>query len=164
MNAVAVLQTALNSTQFILTTYLSDLEDEALLVRTVPGANHTAWQLGHLIAAEKALVEGTLPDAGYPALPEGFEQLHNKKNADDEDASHFLNKAEYLDWFNKMRKHTIDIVGGLTEADLEKATAGPMAKFAPTLGALLVLVSNHTLMHAGQVAVLRRKLGKPVLI
>ena len=34
---------------------------------------------------------------------------------------------------------------------------------APTLGALLLLQSNHTLMHAGQFTVVRRKLGKPVL-
>jgi len=38
-----------------------------------------------------------------------------------------------------------------------------MAKIAPTLGALILLQSNHTLMHAGQFTVVRRKLGKPVL-
>jgi hypothetical protein len=38
-----------------------------------------------------------------------------------------------------------------------------MAPFAPTLGALFVLVANHALMHGGQFSVVRRKLGKPVL-
>jgi hypothetical protein len=38
-----------------------------------------------------------------------------------------------------------------------------MAKFAPRLGDLFQLVANHTLMHAGQFSVVRRKLGKPVL-
>ncbi len=38
-----------------------------------------------------------------------------------------------------------------------------MARFAPTVGHLLLMLSNHDLMHAGQFSVLRRKLGKPVL-
>ena len=38
-----------------------------------------------------------------------------------------------------------------------------MAQFAPTLGSLFLLVSNHALMHGGQFSVVRRKLGKPVL-
>jgi hypothetical protein len=38
-----------------------------------------------------------------------------------------------------------------------------MAKFAPTVGAMLLLNANHVLMHAGQFSVVRRKLGKPVL-
>ena len=48
-------------------------------------------------------------------------------------------------------------------AGLDRPTTGRMAKFAPTVGAMLLLVSNHTLMHGGQFTVVRRKLGKPVL-
>ena len=51
----------------------------------------------------------------------------------------------------------------LTDADLEKATPGDMAPFAPRIVDLLILLANHTLMHAGQFTVVRRKLGKPVL-
>ena len=51
----------------------------------------------------------------------------------------------------------------LSDTDLDKPTAGSMAGFAPTWGHLFVLVANHTLMHAGQFTVVRRKLGKPVL-
>ena len=39
-------------------------------------------------------------------------------------------------------------------------TTGNIAQFAPTHGALVLLVSNHTLMHSGQFTVVRRKLGK----
>ena len=40
---------------------------------------------------------------------------------------------------------------------------GDFAKWAPTIGALLLLTANHTLMHAGQFTVVRRALNKPVL-
>ena len=54
-------------------------------------------------------------------------------------------------------------VGEMTEADLDRPCAGSMATFAPTLGKLLILISNHTLMHGGQIQVIRRVLGKPIL-
>jgi hypothetical protein len=39
-----------------------------------------------------------------------------------------------------------------------------MARIAPTVGALFLLGANHELMHAGQFVVVRRKLGKPILM
>ncbi|MBV8230589.1 MAG: hypothetical protein JO329_11450, partial [Planctomycetaceae bacterium] len=45
----------------------------------------------------------------------------------------------------------------------DRPATGKVAAFAPTLGHVLLLASNHTLMHAGQFSVVRRLLGKPVL-
>src|SRR5262249_39520360 len=75
----------------------------------------------------------------------------------------FLTKAEYLSLFDAARSATIAAVGKLSDDDLDRPTTGNMAQFAPTLGQLLILTSNHTLMHAGQLTVIRRALGKPVL-
>jgi uncharacterized damage-inducible protein DinB len=55
-------------------------------------------------------------------------------------------------------------VSAMSDADLDRPNTGRLAKFAPTLAALIVLIANHTLMHGGQAVVLRRKLGKPILI
>ena len=38
-----------------------------------------------------------------------------------------------------------------------------MAAYMPTYGAMFSLLAGHTMMHAGQFTVVRRKLGKPVL-
>jgi hypothetical protein len=75
----------------------------------------------------------------------------------------FYGKQQYLDLFNKTRAATLDVLSKLSESDLDKPTVGPIASFAPTLGALLILHANHTMMHAGQFTVVRRKLEKPVL-
>jgi uncharacterized damage-inducible protein DinB len=163
MNARDVLKTALTSTQNLLGMYVSDLSDADLLVRPVPSANHIAWQLGHLCLAERMLAAGQGFATSYPELPAGFTEQHAKEKSTLEPPKGFGSKAEYLDLFNKSRAATLDLVSKLTDADLDKPTTGNMAKFAPTLGALLMLVSNHTLMHAGQITVVRRKLGKPVL-
>jgi hypothetical protein len=163
MNGRAAIQGALDSTKHILEWYVSDLSDADLFVRPAPGANHIAWQLGHLISAEGHLANGQLPGASYPELPAGFDDTYGGKGASRDGPDGFLSKAEYLALFNKVRAVTNAALANLSDADLDKPTTGPMAKFAPTLGNLLLLVANHTMMHAGQFTVVRRKLGKPVL-
>lgn len=151
----------LNSTQNMLNSYVADLSDADLLERPAASANHIAWQLGHLISAEIHLIKSQLPDAKYPELPAGFAERHSKETASSNEG--FGKKADYLNLFEKVRSATLSTLAKLSDADLDRPTKGDMAKFAPTLGALLLLVSNHDLMHAGQFTVVRRKLGKPVI-
>lgn len=163
MNAKDVLKHSLNSAHGILTMFLQDLSDADLLVRPVPGANHIAWQLGHLINAEANYFLPQVPGARVPELPVGFSQKHNKEAASSDDPKHFCTKAEYLSLYNKAREATLAALDSLSEADLERKVEGNLARLAPTLGALFQLGANHELMHAGQFSVVRRKLGKPVL-
>jgi uncharacterized damage-inducible protein DinB len=163
MTGTDAIRTALQSTQQLLTWFLSDLGDGDLLVRPVPGANHIAWQLGHLIVSETRLVTQPTFKAAYPELPAKFDGQHGKDTQAVEPAVGFASKAEYLDLFTKVRQATIAGLDKLRDADLDTPTVGRMGSFAPTLGALLLLTSNHSLMHAGQFSVVRRKLGKPVL-
>src|SRR5438874_3001174 len=81
----------------VLNKYLADLGDADLLVRPVPGQNHIAWQLGHLIATERFMLEGVKPGSS-PALPEGFTDAHGRDEAStcSDDPSRFLTKDQYL--------------------------------------------------------------------
>jgi DinB family protein len=142
---------------------LADLGDADLTVRPVPSANHIAWQLAHLITAEKYLLEGELPGAVYPSLPPAIAELGNERTGKVDPAAGYLPKAQYLEWFDKLRAITLAAVDKLADNDLDSPSKGPMAKYAPTLGDLLVLTANHTLMHGGQFTVVRRALGKPVV-
>ncbi|HTU21807.1 MAG TPA: DinB family protein [Gemmataceae bacterium] len=164
MKASQVLETAMNGTQYLTHQYLNDLSDADLLVRPVPGANHIAWQLGHLIASEIGLVRSQLPNAAYPELPTGFPEQHGKETASQEPPKGFLKKQQYVDLFNRVREATKAAVAKLSDADLDRPTTGNMAQFAPTLGEFLTLVANHTMMHAGQFTVVRRKLDKPIIM
>jgi len=162
MTAKDVIKTALTSTQFLMTKYIEDLSDADFLVRPDPSANHIAWQLGHLISAEQGLGK-QVPGATYTPLPAGWDDQHGKNAASMNPPKGFKTKAEYLTQFNQTRAATLAAVAKMSDADLDKPTTGSMAQFAPTVGALLILMSNHTLMHAGQFTVVRRKQGKPVL-
>jgi uncharacterized damage-inducible protein DinB len=161
MNGVQALTAGLTSTRDLLNWFVDDLSDDDLTIRVTPTANNIAWQLGHLIVAEPALL-ACLPGATYPELPDKLKQ-HNKDAATSQPAGGYLGKTEYLEWFNKVRAATLENVSRMSDADLDTPNTNAMARVAPTLGALLVLVCNHTMMHSGQFTVLRRHLRKPVL-
>ncbi len=163
MKAKDAIKIALTSTQNLVPMYLGDMSDTDLLARPVPGANHIAWQLGHLIFSEVGIVKSQLPSAAYPEFPAGYEQQHNKEASAMEPPKGFASKADYLALFNTVREATIANLDKLSDADLDKPSTGHLAQFAPSLGAMFILVSNHTLMHAGQFTATRRKLGKPIV-
>ncbi len=146
----------------VLTTYLSDLADADLMVRPVPGANHIAWQLGHLIASEHQM----LTDAGFkmPDLPEGFAESHTKETSQSNDPGKFHKKEQYLGWMAKQREGTMAALAAAPESDFDKPTPESMRDYAPTVGAMFNVVGIHAMMHAAQFVAVRRKLGKGVLI
>ena len=163
MRAVDVVKHSLKSTQDTMLMIMGDLSDADLTKRPVPSANNTAWQLAHLIVAEKMLLEGELPGVKYPEIPAAIVSLGSERTGKVDPPGGYLPKAQYLEWIGKLRAVTIAAVDNLSDADLDKVNTGMMAKHAPTLGELLILIANHTLMHGGQFTVVRRSLGKPVV-
>jgi hypothetical protein len=162
MDAKAAFKTTYDMGRMVTTTYLSDLNDADLFVRPVPGMNHIAWQLGHLIASEQSMIQGM----GYSAaeLPEGFAAAHSMETASSDDRSRFLTKPAYLDLADRVRKATIAALERTSDADLDKPAPERMRSYAPTVGAVFGLIGTHEFMHSGQFVAVRRKLGKPVVI
>lgn len=160
MHVKDALRSALEMNHNIVKSTLADLADADLLVRPVPGANHIAWQLGHLIGAEARFL-GMIPGAAPAELPAGFAEQHTKEKAGSDTG--FRTKKEYLDLFDRVRGQTVAALQRVADADLDRPVEGPIARLAPTVGALFMLTANHELMHSGQFSVVRRKLGKPVL-
>ncbi|MCS6976428.1 MAG: DinB family protein [Gemmatales bacterium] len=148
---------------FVLKSYVSDLSDADLLRRPAPKANHLAWQLGHLITSEHQIMNMIAPGS-MPPLPPGFAENHDKAAAGVDDPARFLSKTAYLEIFDQQRAATKKALANLADADLDKPGPEPLRRVAPTVGACLVLVGNHPMMHAGQFAVVRRLLDKPILI
>lgn len=146
----------------VTTQFLSDMDDNDLMVRPVPSANHIAWQLGHLIASEHGMLSAVGVD--MPALPKGFAEAHSKEAASSDDASNFNSKAEYLELMGRMHDATRAALDAMPDAELDKAAPEEMAGYAPTVGAVFNLIGAHELMHVGQFATVRRKQGKPIVI
>src|SRR5437879_807099 len=161
MNAKEAIRISLAASQRLLPMYLDDLSDADILVRPVPNANHIAWQLCHVIASE-CRIGRQFPGSTYPELPAGFAEQHVKDKSKIDPPKGFGTKTQYLDLFTKVRQATLANLERISEGDLDKPASGEVAKIAPTLGALLLLAANHSVLHIGQFSAVRRKLGKPV--
>lgn len=154
------IKNCLDTCHQLLTAYVGDLSDADLMIRPVAEANHSAWQLGHIVAAEQKMVS----DVGYPmpALPDGFAEAYTKETSASDDPAKFHTKDEYLKLLAEQREATLAALEALPESDLDKPTPEAMREYAPTVGSVFNIVGIHELMHAGQFVVVRRKLGKPI--
>ncbi len=161
MTPTNVFKQTMETTREVSAGYLGDMSDADLLTRPVTQANHIAWQLGHLISAEREML--TALGHQMPELPSGFAEAHGNETAQSDDPGKFASKDEYLALMDKMRTATLAALEATPEADFEKPAPEPMRSYAPTVAAAWVIIGIHELMHAGQWAVVRRKLGKPVL-
>jgi DinB superfamily len=162
MDFKASICSSLAASDFIVQNYLEDISPEELLMRPVPAANHIAWQLGHLIRSERRLAEAASPGT-MPDLPKGFDERHSKEAAASDDPKKFLSKDEYLAIAKDVRKGTLNLLDNLSDDDLDKPVSGPAPPFVKRRGDALVTIGPHWMLHAGQWAILRRKLGRPVM-
>ncbi len=156
-----VLQRSVEFSHVLILAQLGDLSDADLLVRPVPGANHIAWQLGHMIAG----TQGMLTELGHkaPTLPAGFQAAHTRETAASDDPAKFLTKAEYLALADQVKAASLAAIAATPDTALEAPAPERFRHFLPTVAAVLAALGGHWLMHAGQFVVVRRKLGKPVL-
>jgi hypothetical protein len=141
---------------------LADFSDQDMLTRPAPGANHAAWQLGHLTNSETNMINAFRPGAA-PALPPGFSERFAKDKSAGDNPADFLTKAELLAAFEKVRMASIAWVKSLSPQDYDQPSPEKLRRFAATAGQLAAMIPVHTTMHVGQFQVIRRKLGKPVL-
>ena len=105
MNARQALKESMDSPTMIAKAYLEDLSDADLLIRPVEGANHIAWQLGHLISSEHNMIEMVCPGS-MPALPDGFAENTRRRHRRRTMQVRFTRKNSMLPrWMSSARAH-----------------------------------------------------------
>lgn len=159
MNARDALKRSIQSADFLVNAYLEDLADADLLVRPVPGANHIAWQLGHLICSEHGMLSAQYPGS-MPPLPEGFAARYTAETAALDDPAAFHTKAEYLRLYREQRAGTLANLASIRDDDLDGPAPERFRHFLETVADLFHIQGSHAVMHAGQWAIVRRKLGR----
>jgi hypothetical protein len=157
-----VIQNTINMGQELVEAYMGDISDAELLVRPVPGMNHAAWQLGHLISSENMMISGM--GYGMPQLPDGLAESHSREASTSDDGAKFATKEQYLKWMADQRAGTMAALASASDADLGKPSPESMQAYAKTVGAVFNIIGLHMMMHSCQWVALRRKLGKPIVI
>jgi uncharacterized damage-inducible protein DinB len=143
-------------------TTLEDFSDADLLERPVPAANHPYWQLGHLCDIEVDIINSVRAQT-LAELPADFRERFSTRQVEDDAPVRAFGKIDLLSLFGANRERTIALVKDLTAEDLGAAAPDDYAHIAPHVADLLMLVVHQGMMHAGQMQVARRKLGKPIL-
>lgn len=162
MTAKDAIRTNIEMGSVVTGMYLADLSDADLRVRSLPGTNPIAWQLGHLIASEREMIAAL--GHAMPELPAGFAQAHAKESAGSDEPARFATKDEYLSLLRTMHDATLRALAATPDADLDKPAPEAMRSYAPTVGAVFNVIGQHELLHAGQFVAVRRRLNKPVVM
>ena len=140
--------------------HFADFTDAEMLVRPFDNANHAAWMLGHLVTTTANLSNMMCPNA-FPAPSHEDTKRYSSEGTRLNDG--FPKKEELLKRFADMNACAIKWVQGLTDEQMDTPMPEQLQGFAPTVGHLVYVLPSHVMMHLGQVQVIRRKLGKPVL-
>lgn len=163
MHARDAIKISIDVADMIWKTYLDDLTDEEMMHRPHPGCNHIKWQIGHLVSSDNEMVNGCLPGT-VASLPDGFADRYSKEQATNDDPNAFHSKAELMDLFTLQRQASMAALANLSDAELAKPAPESMQSYAPTVGAAFSMLGTHWTMHSGQWVVVRRQLGREVII
>lgn len=147
----------------MLKTTVADFTEADMIVRPTPAGNHAAWMIGHLICSETRLVDMADASAAAPLPPE-FAARFTKEAARLDDPQAFARKEELFKQYDVTLAATVRWLRGLSAVDLDKPGPEPIRRAFPTIGSLTTMLLMHRTMHLGQIQVIRRVLGKPVLM
>lgn len=126
-------------------------------------ATHVAWQVGHLAFAEYALalrrIRGTLPE-DETLIGNRFLELFGRGSQPQAHPEMYPSVAEIRETFERVHRQVAKTLQGLADAELDEPALQPHRLFDTKLGALL-WCSRHEMVHAGQIALLRRLFHYP---
>ena len=151
---------ALTVSQTLLQRYVADLDGREYLHRPTPKANCAAWLLGHLTLTERSAMKRL--GVPLPELPDGYERRFSRDEGCPQ-AEEFGDVTKLMPLFNEHRNRLIAAVRSATPQQLDQPLEKPHPLFN-TVGEFLVFYALHGAMHAGQITLIRRSLGRPPLV
>jgi hypothetical protein len=144
---------------------LQDLSDDEWFWTPADFTTHVAWQVGHLAMSEYGLTlfrQRGRQDVDSELMSGKFRKLFMRGTEPQPECDAYPPPAEIrqvLDRVhNQMRAEIADFDGD----GLDDPVEAPHAAFATRYGALL-FAGDHEMLHAGQIGLLRRLMGKPPL-
>ena len=143
-------------------TLLEDLDDE-LWSKTVPGCpGHVAWQVGHIAMAQYGLtilrIRGKEREDEQFITSDFFKHF-KKGSIPSQSGEGQPTVAEIRQVFADVHAKALELIPTYTAEMLLEPVPLPYMVYPNKLGSLL-MCSAHDMLHAGQIGMLRRALGK----
>lgn len=128
-------------------------------------SSHIAWQMGHLAMAEYGLtllrIRGREPD-DEQLIPKDFIRTFKKGTSPSPERSDYPTIEVIRQTLDAVHARALLEMEGYDESQLSEPLPAPTAGYDNKLGSLL-FCGAHEMLHAGQIGVLRRFLGREPL-
>lgn len=141
--------------------FVADLSPAEYLYRPTEKSNCVAWLLGHLTLSDRRVMGLILGIADLPQLPDGFEKRFGRDEGSPQSAE-FGDVSPLLPLFLETRDLLISHVRSLDPALLNQPIPMSHPRFKIIFEAINFM-GIHASMHAGQITIIRRGLGRPPL-
>jgi uncharacterized damage-inducible protein DinB len=145
--------------------FLNDLSPDEWFWHPGELTTHLAWQVGHLAVAQYNLCLRRIRDrigADHALISDQYIELFQLGSQPVADRSVYPSIEEIRQVFNAVHEQAIRELAQRTDAELSVPVERPHAVFTTKLGAV-EWCAPHEMVHAGQIGLLRRMLGKPPL-
>ena len=142
---------------------LEDIGPDDWFAKPPGNTSHLAWQIGHLAMAEYALtmmrIRGKEP-ADRDLISNDFLRCFKKSSQPTFDASDYPPAETIRAVFDAVHVAALAELQHVSDEELTVQLPEPYAVFDTKLGSIL-FCSAHEMLHAGQIGMIRRLLGKP---
>jgi hypothetical protein len=141
---------------------VADVADDDWFRMPAPGVTHIAWQVAHLAMAEYGLCLYRLRgrrSADLHLMSSDFRKQFSKGSTPSPDPARNPTPDEIRAVRDRVHRQALQELAENSDADLDTPVEEPYSVFNTKLGAVF-FCSAHEMMHAGQIGLLRRLLGK----
>lgn len=142
---------------------LADIDESEWFTMPAGCATHVAWQVGHLAMAEYGLClfrQRGRQEIDLQLMTGSFRKQFSRGTTPEPDPAKNPAPGEIRATFERVHAQALRELPSLTAEQLQEPVEMPYAVHANKLGCLL-FCSHHEMLHAGQLGLLRRLLGKP---
>lgn len=162
MKATEVLTLGLEFSKNWLMGLIGDLKGEELIASPIAnGGNHALWVLGHITVSEAGILNSYVLGEKNP-----LEEWNAKFGAGSTPSSKpedYPPIEEMIAKFEGVRKHTLKVLSEMSDEQLDEKSHADNPYFEKKANCFLLMIS-HAAFHAGQVADVRKSLGKKPLL
>ncbi|MGV6814368.1 MAG: DinB family protein [Phycisphaerales bacterium] len=166
MNTTTFIKSSLETSRGATLGLLMDLKDEPLAQPTVNGGNHALWILGHLVYSECSIMHTIV--LGKESCPlDEWKDLFGHSSLPKTDASIYPSFDELLAKWEEVRAFTFETLATFSDDDLDQPAPGCPEEWKSwfgTIGMTFATQIMHPTMHYGQLADIRKALGRELLM
>ena len=125
--------------------------------------SHIAWQCGHIAMAQYGLTlflqRGRVREIDAKLMTGKFRKLFMRGTTPTSSQDDYPDTQEILETLGRVHQQMLTEVPTFDDSELDSASEPPHAGYATRYGALL-FAGHHEMLHAGQIGMLRRLMGK----